>query len=118
MLIELFTESPPFSFAQLLAYRAGEYEPDLSGVEDTDLRSMLEHMIQKDASQRHSANSYLSDEKGRVFPQFFYSFAQSYMQIFSNEPGMLPDQKISKIHDDLKASALFYQPDKFTLEQI
>ena len=56
-----------------------------------------------DPAARHSANTYLGDEKGRVFPAFFYTFAQSYMQIFSNEPAMLPDQKVSKIHDDLKS---------------
>ena len=96
VLIELFTESPPFSFAQLLAYRAGEYEPDLSKIEDGDVRALLQHMIQRDPSLRRSANHYLSEEKGRVFPKFFYSFTQSYMQIFSTDPTMLPDHKISK----------------------
>ena len=51
VLIELFTETPPFTFAQLLAYRDGTYEPDLSKIEDPALASMLGHMIQKDPSQ-------------------------------------------------------------------
>ena len=51
VLIELFTETPPFTFAQLLAYRDGTYEPDLSKIENPALASMLGHMIQKDSSQ-------------------------------------------------------------------
>ena len=48
VLIELFTETPPFTFAQLLAYRAGEYKPDLSSLEadHPELAALLGHMIQ------------------------------------------------------------------------
>ena len=50
VLIELFTETPPFTFAQLLAYRAGEYQPDLSSIHgDPDLVALLGHMIQASA---------------------------------------------------------------------
>lgn len=99
VLVELFTEgAPPFSFSQLLAYRANEYSPEkvLNKIEDDDIRELLEHMIQKDPSKRFSANQYLTEQRGKAFPNFFYTFAQTYMQIFSTETGLLPDHKISK----------------------
>ena len=40
VLIELFTDSPPFYFHNLLAYRAGEYSPDrvLDKIDDHDMK--------------------------------------------------------------------------------
>jgi phosphoinositide-3-kinase regulatory subunit 4 len=98
VLIELFTDSPPFNFSNLLAYRAGEYSPDriLDKIEDVHIKEMVSHMIQKDPSQRKSANEYLADQKGKALPEYFYKFFQSYMQIYSTDPTMMPDQKISR----------------------
>ena len=40
VLIELFTDSPPFSLQKLLAYKAGEYSPDrvLDKIDDPDMK--------------------------------------------------------------------------------
>ena len=40
VLIELLTDSPPFNFSNLLAYRAGEYSPDrvLDKIEDPHMK--------------------------------------------------------------------------------
>jgi len=59
---------------------------------------MLAHMLQRDPRKRHSANEYLSEQRGKAFPEYFYSFLQSYMQIFSTEQGVaaIPDQKIAR----------------------
>ena len=40
VLIELFTDSPPFNFSNLLAYRAGEYSPDrvLDKIDDPHMK--------------------------------------------------------------------------------
>ena len=40
VLIELLTDSPPFNFSNLLAYRAGEYSPDrvLDKIEDRHMK--------------------------------------------------------------------------------
>ncbi len=51
-------------------------------------------MIQRDPSLRHTANEYLAGQKGKAFPAYFYHFLQSYMQIFSTDPTMMPDQKV------------------------
>jgi len=101
---ELFTDGcPPFDFSQLLAFRAGEYYPDefLASIEDNDVRELVEHMISKDPNSRHTVSKYLVQERGRVFPESFYSFLQSYMGMFSRAPLMSGDQKIRRIHKDL-----------------
>jgi len=103
-LAELFTDGqPPFDFSQLLAYRANEYSPDkvLDKIEDGDLRQMVAHMLQKDPAQRHSVEEYLRQARGKAFPEYFYSFLQSYMQMFSRAPHMSSDQKILRIYKDL-----------------
>ena len=47
---------------------------------------MLETMIQKEPNLRKTANEHLLDQRGEVFPDYFYTFLQSYMQIFSTDP--------------------------------
>ena len=59
-------------------------------------------MISRDPSQRDTANGYLQEQKGKAFPEYFYTFLQSYMQIFSAE-NMLPDHKISRLERSIKA---------------
>ncbi len=111
----MFTESPPFTLSTLLVYRANEYslEKLLEKIEDPHIRvrrhrvhrilvttsdilfkELLAHMTQRDPSLRSSANEYLSDQRGKAFPEYFYTFLQSYMQIFSSDASMMPDQKI------------------------
>ena len=97
-IIELFTDTPPFSFSNLLAYRAGEFDPTgiIAKIEDPDIKELVAHMIQRDPSTRLTANEYLSKQRGKAFPEFFYTFLQSYMQLFCTDPSMTPDQKINK----------------------
>lgn len=57
---------------------------------------MLSHMIQRDPCLRLSANEYLTEQKGKAFPEYFYVFFQSYMQMFSTDPSIMPDQKVSR----------------------
>lgn len=58
-------------------------------------------MIQVDPAQRHSAELYLSQERGKLFPEYFYSFLQSYMLIFSANPILSPDEKIVRLKKDI-----------------
>ena len=107
VLAELFTDQPLFHFSNLLSYRSGECDPmieeKLGKIEDPHLRSMIQHMIQRDPGKRFSANEYLSGEKGKSFPGYFYEFLCTYMQIFSTEANMMPDQKVLRINDDLNS---------------
>uniref|UniRef100_A0A0K2UE94 Protein kinase domain-containing protein n=1 Tax=Lepeophtheirus salmonis TaxID=72036 RepID=A0A0K2UE94_LEPSM len=103
-LIELFTDgSIPFTFSQLLAYQSSEYSPQsvIDKINDESIKKLTLHMIQADPIQRNSANQYLSEEKSHLFPTYFYSFLQSYMQLFSSEYKMTPDQKIGRLSLDI-----------------
>lgn len=66
--MELWNEgTPPFELSQLLAYRAGDYEPrkHLDSLKDPALRNLLSSMIELDPHLRLSAEVYLDNEKGR-----------------------------------------------------
>lgn len=105
-LLELWSEgTAPFEFSQLLAYRSGEEElvaKHLQGIENERLRSLLWSMLSRDPRGRKSAEVYLAEERGILFPEYFYSFLQSYMQMFSSIPIMSPDDKIQRLNLDIK----------------
>lgn len=58
-------------------------------------------MIQVDPAQRLTAELYLSQERGKLFPEYFYSFLQSYMLIFSASPILSPDEKVIRLKKDI-----------------
>ncbi|XP_063233284.1 phosphoinositide 3-kinase regulatory subunit 4 isoform X2 [Bacillus rossius redtenbacheri] len=103
-LMELFNEGhPPFDFSQLLAYRNGEYNvsKQLDRLEEPGIRELVRSMMQKDPSCRKSAELYLDEQRGRMFPEYFYSFMQSYMTIFSAGIILSPDEKIARLKKDI-----------------
>ncbi|XP_076266632.1 vacuolar protein sorting 15 [Rhynchophorus ferrugineus] len=103
-LLELWNELHfPFDYSQLLAYRAGKYSPQkhLDKLNDPGLRDLISSMIQKNPQKRLSAEDYLDQHRGGLFPEYFYSFLQSYMLIFSASPIMSPDEKIARLKGDI-----------------
>ncbi|XP_058442985.1 phosphoinositide 3-kinase regulatory subunit 4 [Malaya genurostris] len=104
-LLELWTEgTAPFEFSQLLAYRRGEVElvnKHLECIENDRLKSLLQSMLNLDPKKRKSAELYLDQERGKLFPEYFYSFLQSYLQMFSTIPIVPPDEKITRLHSDI-----------------
>lgn len=103
-LIELYNEGhPPFDFSQLLAYRSGEYSANkhLDKIEDVGVKELLASMIEKNPTKRKSAEIYLSQVRKKIFPEYFYSFLQSYMLMFSAAPILSPDEKISRLKKDI-----------------
>ncbi|KAL2019289.1 hypothetical protein VTK56DRAFT_9756 [Thermocarpiscus australiensis] len=87
VIAELFVEAPIFNLSQLFKYRRGEYDPaisHLSRIPDKDLREMITHMIQLDPQKRYSAEQYLGFWKGKVFPEYFYSFLHQYMEMITD----------------------------------
>ncbi|XP_053946645.1 phosphoinositide 3-kinase regulatory subunit 4 isoform X1 [Anastrepha ludens] len=104
-LLELWTEgTAPFELSQLLAYRSGDNElvtKHLESIENEHLRTLLSSMINLNPMCRKSAEDYLDGERGRLFPEYFYSFLQSYLQMFSSLPIMSPDDKILRLHSDI-----------------
>lgn len=90
--------------SQLLAYRREERElvkRHLQGIENENLHNLLSSMIDLNPSNRKSAEDYLDQERGHLFPEYFYSFLQSYLQMFSSAPIMSPDDKILRLHSDI-----------------
>ncbi|CAH1773990.1 unnamed protein product [Owenia fusiformis] len=103
-IIELFTDgTAPFDLAQLLSYRSGEYSPwkILEKIEDSNIRELARHMIQKDPNHRLSAEEYLIQQRGKAFPDTFYTFLKLYIQRFASTPIMSPDARIMRVKKDL-----------------
>ncbi|RLU24739.1 hypothetical protein DMN91_002829 [Ooceraea biroi] len=103
-LTELYNEGhPPFDFSQLLAYRNNEYSVSkhLDSIDDPGIRELLGSMLERNPANRKSAEIYLAQARGTIFPEYFYSFLQSYMLIFSNTPILSPDEKIARLKKDI-----------------
>lgn len=106
-LLELWTEgtgTAPFEFSQLLTYRNGENGlviKHLESIEDVNLRNLLTSMLHINPKERKSAEIYLDQERDNLFPEYFYSFLQSYVQMFSSIPIVPSDDKISRLHSDI-----------------
>lgn len=90
----------------------GRYSPQkhLDNLEDHNLRSLIKSMIEKEPSQRKSAEFYLAEYRGTLFPEYFYSFLQSYMLIFSSTPILTPDEKIVRLKSDINNIFTFLGP--------
>ncbi|GAP86387.1 putative protein kinase [Rosellinia necatrix] len=87
VIAEVFLEAPIFSLSQMFKYRRGEYDPvisHLSRIPDQALREMLSSMIHRDPEKRYSAEQYLQFYKGKIFPEYFYSFLHQYMELITD----------------------------------
>ncbi|CAL8299129.1 unnamed protein product, partial [Gadus morhua 'NCC'] len=104
LIAELFTEGVPlFDLSQLLAYRKGQFQTEhvLMKIEDENVRELVMQMIQREPDKRQSAEDYLRQQRGRAFPDIFYSFLQPYMAQFAKETFQSADERILVIRKDL-----------------
>lgn len=53
-------------------------------------------MIQKDPAARLTASEYLGLQRDKAFPEYFYTFLNSYMKVFASVPRS-PDEKIYRL---------------------
>lgn len=53
-------------------------------------------MIKKDPSHRLSAEEYMIQQRGKAFPEYFYTFLKIYLQQFVSTPLTPPDDRIIK----------------------
>ncbi|KAL0337344.1 UNVERIFIED_CONTAM: Serine/threonine-protein kinase VPS15 [Sesamum calycinum] len=86
VIAELFLEGQPlFELSQLLAYRRGQYDPTqhLEKIPDSGIRKMILHMIQLDPESRCSADSYLQNYAGVVFPSYFSPFLHKFYSLLN-----------------------------------
>ncbi|CAG9829186.1 unnamed protein product [Diabrotica balteata] len=112
-LLELWNElHVPFEYSQLLAYCSGKYSPEkhLNKLDDPNLRSLISSMIEKDPTKRKRADDYLAEYRGTLFPEYFFSFLQSYMLIFSSNPILSADDKIMRLKHDINDIFTFLGP--------
>ncbi|KAM4600592.1 phosphoinositide 3-kinase regulatory subunit 4 [Polymixia lowei] len=104
VIAELFTEGVPlFDLSQLLAYRKGHFQTEhvLMKIEDRSIRELVAQMVQCDPEKRLTAEEYLKQERGKAFPDIFYTFLQPYMAQFSKETFQSADQRVLVIRKDL-----------------
>ncbi|CAH0696333.1 unnamed protein product [Spodoptera exigua] len=113
-LLELWNDgTPALDLPGLLAYRNGEDRPSTMtlSTDDEELKNLLHSMTERNPRDRKSAELYLDEARGKLFPEYFYSFLQSYMLIFSGQPILPPDEKILRINQDIKnIIKIFTQP--------
>ncbi|XP_028280829.1 phosphoinositide 3-kinase regulatory subunit 4 [Parambassis ranga] len=104
VIAELFTESVPlFDLSQLLAYRKGHFQTEqvLSKIEDCSIRELVAQMVQREPEKRLTAEEYLKQQRGKAFPDIFYTFLQPYMAQFAKETFQSADERVLVIRKDL-----------------
>ncbi|KAI8081764.1 uncharacterized protein BX664DRAFT_388695 [Halteromyces radiatus] len=119
VIAELFLEgSSIFSLSQLFKYQNDEYDPSatLDKMGDSDIKDMVLHMIQIDPTKRFSAEQYLQEWRGKVFPDYFYNFMHEYIGLLTDKNETLPS-KIQTVENNFMtamspALPLITQPHK------
>lgn len=111
VIAEIFLEGRPiFTLSQLYKYRKGEFEPDLSAIQDEKLCDLINSMIQLDPKKRLNARDYLETYKGSIFPTNFYSFIYEYFKSFNEE---IPYNSVGNVFEcDSRISRLYNDYDK------
>lgn len=83
VIAELFLEGTPlFSLSQLFKYRKGEFDPTatyLHKIEDQEIRSLIQHMVNLNPAERLGAAEYLEQWREKAFPEYFYTFLHKYL---------------------------------------
>uniref|UniRef100_A0A3B5MVE6 non-specific serine/threonine protein kinase n=1 Tax=Xiphophorus couchianus TaxID=32473 RepID=A0A3B5MVE6_9TELE len=104
VIAELFTEGVPlFDLSQLLAYRKGHFQAEqvLLKIEDQSIRELVAQMVQHEPEKRLSAEEHLKLQRGKAFPDIFYSFLQPYMAQLAKETFQSADERVLVIRKDL-----------------
>ncbi|KAF8435557.1 hypothetical protein BGX38DRAFT_1274971 [Terfezia claveryi] len=120
VIAELFLEGTPlFSLSQLFKYRKGEFDPTaayLHKIEDPEIRSLIQHMVQLNPTDRLSAEEYLNKWRGKAFPEYYYSFLHGYISSIidpSSRPPV-PKKKKSQSEGDYRINAIYSDFDKIS----
>lgn len=59
-------------------------------------------MVQREAEKRLSAEEHLKQQRGKAFPDIFYTFLQPYMAQFAKETFQSADERVLVIRKDLE----------------
>lgn len=122
VIAEIYTEGLPIlTLAQMFKYKKGEYHPNLEGIQDQNIRDMVQSMISIEPKERKSAADYLRIYQKKVFPDKFYTFLYPYMLKLANPTGVdhtyksrshICDERIDRIYKDF-GKISFYLNFKF-----
>ncbi|KER33980.1 hypothetical protein T265_00185 [Opisthorchis viverrini] len=84
--LELFTDgSVAFTLADLLGYRANDtsrLSKLLEQIHCEDIKILISSLLSLDPNERGSAEGHLDNQRGKAFPEVFYSHLLPYMQTF------------------------------------
>jgi phosphoinositide-3-kinase regulatory subunit 4 len=100
VIYEMITDGKQlFTLSMLLDYRAGKLDPTelLEAVADVQIRALIKHMINVVPEQRWSAQRYLTEFSGKVFPTAFANVLHGYMLTFVSGEPLTPDQKVTRL---------------------
>lgn len=115
VLFELWTNGTvPFDYPQLLAYKNGTKDlvmKHLENLSNDELRKLISSMIDLEPQNRKNAEIYLSELRGSFFPEYFYTFLHSLMQIISPKSA---DEKIVFLFSDIENMLLQVCDDKMS----
>lgn len=104
-MLELWSEGKaPFELSQILAYRKGDYSlvtKHLESIDNENLRQLLSSMLDINPANRKSAEEYLDQEMGKLFPIYFRKFLHSYLQMFSSAQILTCDEKMLRLYSDI-----------------
>ena len=98
VIAELFLSGEaPFSLAELLAYRKGQYDAAhrLRQIADADIAELVGDMIALDPAQRGLPGEYLKRYQSRCFPLYFGKFLHGFTWRCMNE--LTPDETIATL---------------------
>jgi phosphoinositide-3-kinase regulatory subunit 4 len=111
VIAEIFLEGTPIlTLSELYKYRKGDFQPDLSGIQDAELRELVTSMISLNPSKRLSAKEYLEKYKGTIFPVNFYNFIYEYFKSFNEE---IPYNSVGNVYEcDSRINRLYNDYDK------
>lgn len=59
-------------------------------------------MVQREPEKRLTAEEYLKQQRGKAFPDIFYTFLQPYIAQFAKDTFQSADERVLVIHKDLE----------------
>ncbi|ORY34315.1 hypothetical protein BCR39DRAFT_556705 [Naematelia encephala] len=77
-----------FSLSEMFAYREGSVglEGILDNIEDENVKTMISQMLSREPGDRPSFDRLLTDFRGSIFPEYFYTFLSEYTSSLSELP--------------------------------
>ncbi|VDL62853.1 unnamed protein product [Hymenolepis diminuta] len=105
VLLELFTDGTvPFKLSDMLHYRRSQNEEIgklLDSVSDANARSLIKELISLKPEERGTAAQHLDKYRGSLFPNFFFTHLQPFMQSFLDPAAANPALRLRRVRQNL-----------------